>query len=273
MIVNGGKMKLLRLICLAMLIPLSTVSAQVLHLRVETDQPAYQVGQTVNWTIYAWADSGTNQGIAGITLDLDDTAGEALTPALMNGPDFQDTEFGTPEKFVSSKSGTPSASPPRLHSLLTLQLPTPTGIGPNIGNDDLPHVLCKGSYTTAVIGVHTLQVQNPTATYWTTISGPLAPFLTIDPNNATFDVILEPLVCGDPGTVYLDADLNQNCYVNLFDYNVLASQFANVCTGPSWCLRADINKDTAVNLLDLFLFCNQWLYCTDPTNATCDPYW
>ena len=265
-------MKLLRLICLAALMPLSTVSAQVLQLKVETDQTAYLVGQTVNWTIYAWADSGTNQGISAITLDLNDTAGEALTPALMNGSDFQDTEFGTPQKFVLTKSGTSSATPPRLQSLLTSQFNF--DIGPNVGNDNLPHILCKGSYTASVLGAHTLQIQNPAANYWSTISGPARAFPTINLTNAAFNVSLEPLVCGDLGTVYLLADLNHNCYVDMFDFNVLGTNWGRTdCVGTTWCQRADIDMNGRVNLLDLHLFCSQWLFCTDPASSLCDPFW
>ncbi len=267
-------MKLIRLIFLVVLISMSTVSAQVLHLKVETDKTVYLVGQTVNWTIYAWADSVTNQGIAAITLDLDDTAGEALNPALMNGSDFQDTEYGTPQKFVVTTLGSPSVNPPRLQSLLTMQLPTPDGIGPNIGNDDIPRILCKGSYAATIVGAHTLQIQNPTANYWTTVVGPAAPFLTIDLTNITFDVILEPLVCGDPGTIYLKADLNQNCFVDMYDYNVLGVNWGRTdCVDTTWCQRADINKSGEVDLVDLHLFCNQWLYCTDPETSHCDPFW
>jgi len=46
--------------------------------------------------------------------------------------------------------------------------------------------------------------------------------------------------CGDPGTVYLDSDLNQDCYVDWSDFS---------------------------------LFADPWLQCTDPANTNCDPYW
>ncbi|MFH1615906.1 MAG: hypothetical protein ABIG61_12590 [Planctomycetota bacterium] len=46
--------------------------------------------------------------------------------------------------------------------------------------------------------------------------------------------------CGDPGTVYLDADFNLDCYVNFKD-------------------------------LDDFV--GEWLQCTDPNEPDCDQYW
>jgi len=46
--------------------------------------------------------------------------------------------------------------------------------------------------------------------------------------------------CGDSGTVYLRADLNENCYVELGDFLELSSQ---------------------------------WLWCTDIGKANCDTYW
>ena len=49
-----------------------------------------------------------------------------------------------------------------------------------------------------------------------------------------------PTVCGDPGTVYLAEDLNQDCKVDFGDF----AQIASV-----------------------------WLQCTDPADTACDSYW
>ena len=56
------------------------------------------------------------------------------------------------------------------------------------------------------------------------------------------DLIIEKPAgsCGAPGTVYLDTDMNHDCYVNLMDFASLASD---------------------------------WLKCTDPGNTECDQYW
>ena len=49
-----------------------------------------------------------------------------------------------------------------------------------------------------------------------------------------------PSSCGSDGTVYLDADLYQDCYVNFSDIDTFASQ---------------------------------WLWCSDPNESDCDVYW
>ena len=46
--------------------------------------------------------------------------------------------------------------------------------------------------------------------------------------------------CGEPGTVYYDGDLNQDCYVNLLDFGVMAGE---------------------------------WMHCSDPCEVGCDVYW
>lgn len=54
-------------------------------------------------------------------------------------------------------------------------------------------------------------------------------YIAPDPNN-----------CGDPGTVYLPEDLNQDCYIDFRDFAY---------------------------------FAGRWLQCTEPNNPNCDPYW
>jgi len=51
--------------------------------------------------------------------------------------------------------------------------------------------------------------------------------------------LVGPPQCGDPGTVYLQSDLNRDCQVNL----------------P-----------------DLAIFAGEWFYCTDPADPNCDQY-
>jgi hypothetical protein len=257
------------LISLVILLLISAAPADVVHLQVSTDQDKYLVGQTVNWTVYVWAEPGVNRGIAYINFDLKDDTFETLSPALKTGPEFTDTDFGTAQKFTDPKPGT--WDPNTLHDIIAYQYPFDRLL--DVANSGVPNVLCKGSYTANVLGFHTLSLPDVRVDYWTGPTGGAVRFETIDPNSVVFKVIDEPEVCGDPGTAYLKADLNRNCYVDFLDYHILASQFGNPCTGPSWCLRADINTDQIVNLVDVFLFTTQWLYCTDPENAICDPYW
>ena len=76
---------------------------------------------------------------------------------------------------------------------------------------------------------------------WTAITdvfASLANELVLD--NFKYQLGDGPQYCSDSGTIYLDADMDQNCYVNISDVSVLALQ---------------------------------WLWCSDPTESNCDPYW
>lgn len=67
-----------------------------------------------------------------------------------------------------------------------------------------------------------------------------AGFAGIDFARLTYNEITGPQYCGDDGTVYLSADINQDCYVEWADFGQFASQ---------------------------------WQQCTDPANTTCNQYW
>ncbi len=263
-------MRYFSLISLAILLQIVAAPADVVHLQVITDQDTYLVGQTVQWKVYVWVEPGINRGIAYINFDLKDDTYEVLGPALKSGSDFVDTEFGAPQKFIDLKAGT--WDPNTLHDIIAYQLPTYRKL--DVGNIGDPNVFCKGSYTATVLGSHTLSILDARVDYWIAGSLQAIRFETIDPNNTAFEVISEPSICGDPGTVYLKADLNRNCYVNLLDFNILAKHWTrDDCVDPTWCEGADISEDHFVDLFDVYLFTTQWLYCTDPANAICDPYW
>ncbi|MFC1739027.1 gamma-glutamyltransferase [Planctomycetota bacterium] len=81
--------------------------------------------------------------------------------------------------------------------------------------------------------------------------------------------------CGQPGTVFLDADVNgplgeADCYVNFIDYAGVASEWLANC-GPDndWCDGADIDMNGMVDLNDIGVLALQWLWCTDPANPDC----
>ncbi|MFC1783345.1 hypothetical protein ACFL02_07135 [Planctomycetota bacterium] len=263
-------MRYLSLISLAILLQIAAVSADVVHLQVITDQDKYLVGQTVHWTVYVWAEPGINRGIAYINFDLEDDTYETLNPVLKSGADFVDTQFGTPERFIDLKTGT--WDPNTLHDIIAYQSPIYRKL--DVGNIGDPNVFCKGSYTATVVGAHELKILDTRVDYWLEGSLKAIGFETIDPNSATFEVVSGPTICGDPGTVYLPADLDQNCYVNLLDFSILGKHWArDDCVDPTWCEGADISKDYFVDLFDVYLFSTQWLYCTDPVNAICDFYW
>jgi len=64
----------------------------------------------------------------------------------------------------------------------------------------------------------------------------------------------------------IPADINDDCYVNEYDLNLMREQWL-LCDGGS----ADIVDagDGCVNFLDYALLAAQWLKCSDPGNATC----
>ena len=67
----------------------------------------------------------------------------------------------------------------------------------------------------------------------------------------------------------IPADINGDCYVDLGDYAILASQWMDAPGTPS----ADIapkNGDGIVNFLDLQVLVSQWLQCSDPDNLDCN---
>jgi len=79
-----------------------------------------------------------------------------------------------------------------------------------------------------------------------------------------------PQQCGDPGTVYLEADLNKDCYVDWSDFSLFAGQWlSGGCTAPDWCGGTDLDQDGQVNWADFSIFGSQWLECTDPANSEC----
>lgn len=95
-----------------------------------------------------------------------------------------------------------------------------------------------------------------------------------DISDADFSIVPEPNACGDPGTVYLAADISLDCYVNSVDFAILASGWGQSgCNDPLWCNGADINRDGAVNEFDLLWLADQWLACTDPAEPFCDVYY
>jgi hypothetical protein len=72
------------------------------------------------------------------------------------------------------------------------------------------------------------------------------------------------------------ADFNTDGIVNLLDYSLLAACWLQEnCTDPEGCLRADIDGDAAVDVNDLFLFADSWLWGADfnpsPSGPQPDP--
>ncbi len=262
-----------------LLLSMTAVSAQTLNLEARTDKDWYITGETVSWSIYAWTDSTNNRGIANLTVNLDDSTVDTLNIAdttgsiLMVDLELADTDFGIANKFKMMMPGTLSGSTPQLVDIMAGQLPNDKQL--YIASDGIPHLFCKGSYVVTTLGTHDLEVEFNSANYYH-MSSPYAavPFTLHFETNKTFEVYPEPSVCGDMGTVYLDSDINEDCYVNLLDYSIMAHYWLTTCIAPEFCRGADIaGSDDYIDINDLAQLASQWLNCTDPAESACDIYW
>lgn len=267
-------MKTLMMMLAAVSLGTTMSPAATLNVAVSTDRTSYFPGQTVQWTITAWASSGDNAGIALLSVSLNDDLAEPLNPALNTVTELTDTEYGLTEGFTLASAGTPAATSPRLRDILIFQSPVARTL--NIGNDNVPHVLCRGSYVVNTVGTHSLIPTINAGNYWPDASANAMAFEVNLTTSVSFGVLALPAFCGDTNTVYLDGDLAtpQDCYVNVVDFSVLHLWWLeNSCVGPSWCAGADINQSGIVDMTDGILWVGDWLKCTDPANAACDPYW
>jgi len=67
-------------------------------------------------------------------------------------------------------------------------------------------------------------------------------------------------------------DFNTDGIVNLLDYSLLAFCWLQEdCTDPEGCLRADMDGDAAVDVNDLFLFADSWLWGADVNPSPSGP--
>ena len=179
-----------------------TFGAEI-HLKVETDKMGYHVGDTVSWTIYAWASQGDNRGVALISVDLDDDPNEILEEPLHDPNEFTDTYYGSDELFLLLGSGTPATEPPRLRDLFIMQIPDNRML--DVGNDGDPnHIFAKGEFVVTITGSHELNVSLNGANYWPD-----------EINNAKkFEV--QNMISSD-FTVYYRADIDKDGSVNFTD--------------------------------------------------------
>ena len=210
-----------------------------INVKVDIDKPNYRIGQTVNWTIKAWASSGDNRGVAALSVNLTESQEEGLNLPMMDGPDFLGTDYGTLEGFTTVVNYVYPAY--HITSMGVVQL----GVTPDIGNDGSEKVLSQGSYTVGVLGSHTLDAELEGALYYT------AGLVAVPFENASNVV---DAVFG----VYNRADINYDGNVDIDDLAILSSEW--LATGPA--LQADIEPvdgDGIVDLNDFALLAEEWL--------------
>jgi len=165
----------------------SASPAATAFLKAETDKLAYDQGEMVNWTIFAWASMSDNEGISLLGVDLNDDTGEDIPVADAFGP-----TFGAANGFFINGLGTPSPAAPRLQDIFVSQF-TKT---PDAGNDGAEHVFATGAYEAMVLGVHRLTVspRPGAANYWPIGGGTAVPFEFVDEalGSTSFTVVPEP---------------------------------------------------------------------------------
>lgn len=229
-------------ICFSML---STASGATLSIQVKTDQEAYNVGDTVTWTIYAWAvSSADNHGIAALSANLNDNTGETLqTPFLVNG-EFLDTFYGTEERFQVIAAGTSANTPPHLRDMAVMQMPFAKVF--DIGNNNDPcNILAKGQYMLSRTGEHALEVSSNGANYWPDDINNAMPFEAINAISTSF-------------MVYLKSDFNKDGDIDVFDIVIMVQEWLQ----ESDNLITDIVPeagDGIVNMYDFTYFASEWL--------------
>lgn len=255
-----GIQKHIAITAILILISCSMAHSATLNLQVKTDKIAYSPGDTVLWTIYAWAGTGDNRGIALLSVHLDDDTDDWLNVPFTEAGQFTDSAYGVDEKFIIMGMGTPFGEPPELRDITVMQWNWDKVL--DIGNDgSTDHILATGSYTAQAFGAHNLNVTLNAANYWPdSISNPLE-FEASDSVSASFVVVLT-------------ADVNADNYVDFLDYAIILQNWPQTnCAATSDCNATDLNRDGTVNLPDIAIFASQWLSCTDPANILCDQFW
>jgi hypothetical protein len=232
-----------------------------INLRVETDKSTYRLGDTVSWTVYAWASATDNDGVQFLSIDIDDNTPDTIQPPFADGTtQFTDTAYGAAVGFQVYGWGTPTTVPglSDLLGITVMQSPATPTANPNIGNDGQKnHILAKGSYVANKLGRHYLTPILVAANYWRLASGKAVAFENDTAMSAMFDV--EP-----------NADLNQDDYVDFLDLAMIAVYMERIDCGRSAdCEGADLNLDGKVTLADVIIVAQQWLSCTDPANPSC----
>ena len=222
---------------------LSSAANADFHMEVTTDRLTYNLGDTINWTLWAWADTeGSGAGVAFVAGGLTDSTGEQ-----MNLPDMDvygllaSSEYNNPVSGFMLKSCGVTA-PGMLVDIIVMQ----THITANIGNDGQPHIFATGSYTMATPGAHYLEPIFTAANYWESPSGrPILPFTLGTLTGTSWELLFDP----DPG------DSNGDSLVNGADLALWQINYDALGTNPynSW-YWGDWNDDDIIDGADLALW-------------------
>lgn len=182
----------------AVLMLASTASAAIIHLRIDVDKPVYAPGDTVTWTVRAWASAGDNRGVALLGVDLTESAEGVLNPAFVDtvqaNPLIQQlhqSAYGHAQGFELAGAGTYDADVPGVLSEVGV-FQSPFDAVLDQGNDGQQHVFATGSYVASALGIHQITPTLTSALYWADALGTSRAFEAADLAPATFTVTPEP---------------------------------------------------------------------------------
>jgi hypothetical protein len=145
------------------------------------------VGSTIDWTITAAVsgtpDSGSNFGIATLSVDVSDSLGETLSAGTI-GTSFAGYEFSDGGTFDD----------PVLRFIGALDL---TQNAATVGDSPGSFLLASGSYTVTQVGTHTLQAMAnvDTSMYFTAAgqdNGDASPYDSVNFGSDSVEVVPEP---------------------------------------------------------------------------------
>jgi hypothetical protein len=182
----------------AVLVLASSASGAIIHLRIDVDKPVYAPGDTVTWTVRAWASTGDNRGIALLGVDLTESVGGLLNPALVDtvqaNPLIQELHqgaYGHAQGFELAGAGTYDADVPGVLSEVgVFQFPFDAVL--DQGNDGQQHVFATGTYVASALGTHQITPTLTSTLYWVDNLGTSHAFETPDLTSAVFTVTPEP---------------------------------------------------------------------------------
>jgi len=123
----------------------------------------------------------------------------------------------------------------------------------DVGNDGDPnHILCQGQYLATVLGTHTLAADFNGANYWPNPDGSGGAEAFTMGTNTA-------AVFEVSDVVYLDGDLNKDRVVNLLDLGIYCSQYLQTPGVPSADIWPIGVGDGKVDLLDFAYLASFWL--------------
>jgi hypothetical protein len=147
-IVMKAVVSLLAVFCGLLMAPAAAQADLVLTYDVNIVQTSVNVGDTIDWQVFATVagtpNVGSNFGIAQLSVNLGESEGETMTPGTV-GPSFA--------LYANQSGGIPSGTGLNLIGANTLNENFPT-VGGGAGGMFL---LASGQYTVTQAGIHTLQ--------------------------------------------------------------------------------------------------------------------